>query len=342
MKSDRIPEYMAGGFHYMFVHESEHRPYRYPEKIIDFCCDLLDNEEINWWFCKTWTFIDIDIVYSLTRASRQTPHRFWEIRERLEKYAEKYLEFMRFEARIKEGETEIPPFESLELRNVSFQLHRGEILGFSGLMGAGRTETARAIYGADAYDSGEIYINGEKVHIKTPEQAVKYGICYLSEDRKRYGLLLDKSVAENSVLSSLDDYITAGWINDVAIEKDAKIENAKMRTKTPSVRQKTKNLSGGNQQKVIIARWLLKNSDIFIFDEPTRGIDVGAKSEIYSLMEDLASQGKAIIMISSELAEVQRLSDRVVVMCEGRVTATLDIQEASQETIMKYATMREE
>ena len=229
-----------------------------------------------------------------------------------------------------------------ELRNVSFQLHRGEILGFSGLMGAGRTETARAIYGADAYDSGEIYINGEKLNIKTPEQAVKHGICYLSEDRKRYGLLLDKSVAENSVLSSLDDYIAAGWINDAAVEKAAKIENAKMRTKTPSVRQKTKNLSGGNQQKVIIARWLLKNSDIFIFDEPTRGIDVGAKSEIYSLMEDLASQGKAIIMISSELAEVQRLSDRVVVMCEGRVTATLDIQDASQETIMKYATMREE
>lgn len=229
-----------------------------------------------------------------------------------------------------------------ELRNVSFSLRRGEILGFSGLMGAGRTETARAIYGADPYDSGEIYINGERVNIRTPEQAVKNGICYLSEDRKRYGLLLGKSVAENSVLSNLDDYIKFGWIDDAAIEKAAKIENAKMKTKTPSMQQMVKNLSGGNQQKVIIARWLLRNCDIFIFDEPTRGIDVGAKSEIYTLMEELASQGKAIIMISSELAEVQRLSDRVVVMCEGRVTATLDIKDATQETIMKYATMREE
>ena len=229
-----------------------------------------------------------------------------------------------------------------ELRNVNFTLRRGEILGFSGLMGAGRTETARAIYGADPYDSGEIYINGERVNIKTPEQAVKNGICYLSEDRKRYGLLLGKSVAENSVLSNLDDYIKFGWIDDAAIEKAAKIENAKMKTKTPSMQQMVKNLSGGNQQKVIIARWLLRNCDIFIFDEPTRGIDVGAKSEIYTLMEELASQGKAIIMISSELAEVQRLSDRVVVMCEGRVTATLDIKDATQETIMKYATMREE
>ena len=229
-----------------------------------------------------------------------------------------------------------------ELKNVSFKLRRGEILGFSGLMGAGRTEVARAIYGADSFTSGEIYINGEKVNIKTPKQAVSHGICYLSEDRKRYGLLLDKSVAENSVLASLDDYIKAGWIGDAAIEKDAKRENAKLKTKTPSVRQLTKNLSGGNQQKVIIARWLLKNSDIFIFDEPTRGIDIGAKSEMYTLMEDLASKGKSVIMISSELAEIQRLSDRVIVMCEGRVTADLDIKDATQETIMKYATMREE
>ena len=144
------------------------------------------------------------------------------------------------------------------------------------------------------------------------------------------------------MLSSLDDYIKAGWIDDAAIERDAKKENAKLKTKTPSVRQIAKNLSGGNQQKVIIARWLLKNSDIFIFDEPTRGIDIGAKSEMYTLMEELASQGKSVIMISSELAEIQRLSDRVIVMCEGRVTAELDIKDATQETIMKYATMREE
>ncbi|MBQ3114731.1 MAG: sugar ABC transporter ATP-binding protein [Clostridia bacterium] len=229
-----------------------------------------------------------------------------------------------------------------EIKDVSFSLRRGEILGFSGLMGSGRTEVARAIYGADAFDNGEIFINGKKVNIKTPNEAVKNGICYLSEDRKQYGLLLDKSIAENSVLASLDDYIKAGWINDSKIEKDAVRENDKLKTKTPSIRQLARNLSGGNQQKVIIARWLLKDSDIFIFDEPTRGIDIGAKSEMYTLMEQLAEKGKSIIMISSELSEIQRMSDRVVVMCEGRITAELDIKDATQETIMKYATMREE
>lgn len=228
-----------------------------------------------------------------------------------------------------------------EVRDVSFKLHRGEILGFAGLMGAGRTETARAIFGADLRDSGEIYLNGKKVNIKHPSEAVKNGICYLSEDRKQFGLLLDKSVAENSVLASLDDYISAGWINDAKIKQAAEEKNTLLKTKTPSMEQQLKNLSGGNQQKVIVARWLLKNSDIFIFDEPTRGIDIGAKSEMYELMEQLASEGKAIIMISSELAEIQRLSDRVVVMCEGRVTAELDIKDATQEEIMKYATMRD-
>ena len=229
-----------------------------------------------------------------------------------------------------------------EVKNVNFKLRKGEILGFSGLMGSGRTEVARAIYGADPFDSGEIFINGKKVNIKTPEEAVKNGICYLSEDRKRYGLLLDKSVSENSVLSNLDDYISFGWINDGKIEEEATRENEKLKTKTPSMKQKLRNLSGGNQQKVIVARWLLKNSDIFIFDEPTRGIDVGAKSEMYTLMEELAAQGKSIIMISSELSEIQRLSDRVVVMCEGRITGELDIKDATQEKIMAYATMREE
>ena len=229
-----------------------------------------------------------------------------------------------------------------EIKDVSFKLRRGEILGFSGLMGAGRKEVARAIYGAAPIDGGEIFINGEKVKIKTPEDAVKRGICYLSEDRKRYGLLLDKSVAENSVLASLENYIKLGWINDGLIETDAEKENEKLKTKTPSMKQQLKNLSGGNQQKVIIARWLLKNSDIFIFDEPTRGIDIGAKSEMYTLMEELAALGKSVIMISSELAEIQRLSDRVIVMCEGRITGELDIKDATQEKIMEYATMREE
>ena len=227
------------------------------------------------------------------------------------------------------------------LKNVSFKLRKGEILGFAGLMGAGRTELARAVYGADPFDSGEIFVNGKKTEIKTPEAAVKHGICYLSEDRKQFGLMLGKSVTENTVLASLDDYIRFGWINDAAAKAAAEEKNKQLRTKTPSMDQLLKNLSGGNQQKVIVARWLLKDSDVFIFDEPTRGIDIGAKSEMYDLMSELAAQGKSIIMISSELAEIQRLSDRVIVMCEGRITADLPIEGLTQEEIMKYATMRQ-
>ena len=228
------------------------------------------------------------------------------------------------------------------IRDVSFTLRRGEILGFSGLMGAGRTEVARAIFGADSFDSGEIYVKGKKVNIKTPVDAVRYSIGYLSEDRKRYGLMLFKSVAENTAIASMDRYIAGGLINDGKLKDEAVEYNAKLRTKTPSIDQLLKNLSGGNQQKVIIARWLIQDCDILIFDEPTRGIDVGAKSEIYTLMNELAKQGKAIIMISSELVEILRMSDRVLVMCEGRKTGELDISEATQENIMQLATMREE
>lgn len=228
------------------------------------------------------------------------------------------------------------------VKDVSFTLRRGEILGLSGLMGAGRTEVARAIFGADPFDSGEIYIKGKKVHIKSPADAVKHSIGYLSEDRKRYGLMLLKSVAENTAIASMDRYITAGIINDNKLKEEAKIYNDKLRTKTPSMDQLLKNLSGGNQQKVIIARWLIQNCDILIFDEPTRGIDVGAKSEIYTLMNELSKQGKSIIMISSELVEILRMSDRIMVMCEGRKTGELDISEANQENIMQLATMREE
>ncbi len=229
-----------------------------------------------------------------------------------------------------------------EVRDVSFQLRKGEILGFSGLMGAGRTEVARALYGADPRQTGDIYIHGKKVHIKNPSQAVKHGICYLSEDRKRFGLMLDKSVTDNSAIASVEDFIAAGIIRDGKMKRASAETNALLKTKTPSMEQLLKNLSGGNQQKVIIARWLMKNADIFIFDEPTRGIDVGAKSEIYALMEQLVQNGKSIIMISSELAEILRMSDRIVVMCEGRKTGELDISQANQESIMQLATMREE
>lgn len=228
------------------------------------------------------------------------------------------------------------------VRNVSFKLRKGEILGFSGLMGAGRTEVARAIFGADKVTDGAIKVNGKAVDIDTPCSAVRYGICYIPEDRKRYGLLLDKSVTENSVLASLPHYNKFGFIDDRSARLDAEKMNKKLRTKTPSMKQILRNLSGGNQQKVVVAKWLLKDADIFIFDEPTRGIDIGAKSEMYELIEELTQSGKSVIMISSELAEIQRCSDRVIVMCEGRITAELPIEQASQENIMKYAMMRGE
>jgi len=226
------------------------------------------------------------------------------------------------------------------VKDVSFELRKGEILGFSGLMGAGRTEVARLIFGADKKDSGKIFINGKEVTINTPEDAVAHGIGYLSEDRKRYGLIVDKSVEENTVISSLNDFVKGFFIDKAKSKEVSQKYVESLKTKTPSVSQLVKKLSGGNQQKVVIAKWLVKNSDILIFDEPTRGIDVGAKSEIYALMERLAKEGKSIIMISSELPEVLRMSDRVIVMCEGRITGILDIAEANQEVIMQSATKR--
>ena len=227
------------------------------------------------------------------------------------------------------------------VKDVSFELKKGEILGFSGLMGAGRTEVARLIFGADPMDSGKIFIHGKEVSIKSTKDAVNAGIGYLSEDRKRFGLLVDKSVEENTCISSLEKF-TKGLFIDGAKSKTVSEKYVKeLKTKTPSVSQIIKKLSGGNQQKVVIAKWLVKDSEILIFDEPTRGIDVGAKSEIYDLMERLVKEGKSIIMISSELPEVLRMSDRVIVMCEGRITGCLDISEASQEGIMTCATNRQ-
>jgi len=207
-------------------------------------------------------------------------------------------------------------------------------------MGAGRTETARLIFGADPIASGEIFINGTKVEIKSPYDAVNSGIGYLSEDRKRYGLALGLSVSKNSVLANLEDFTSFGLINDKKIEKITSEYVKKINVKTPTNDQLLKNLSGGNQQKVVLAKWLIKNCNILIFDEPTRGIDVGAKSEIYKLMNILVSEGKSIIMISSEMPELLRMSDRVAVMCEGSLTGILNIEEATQEKIMELATLR--
>ena len=226
------------------------------------------------------------------------------------------------------------------VQDVSFELHKGEILGFSGLMGAGRTETARALFGADPKESGDIYVNGKKVDIRSPKDAVALGIGYLSEDRKRYGIVVDKSVAENSTMAHLKNFVKGIFIDKKKEENATQDYIKRLNTKTPSTDQLVVNLSGGNQQKVVLAKWLVKDCDILIFDEPTRGIDVGAKSEIYHLMNELVAQGKSIIMISSEMTEILRMSDRIVVMCEGKKTAEIDIAAATQENIMHAATLR--
>jgi ribose transport system ATP-binding protein len=228
------------------------------------------------------------------------------------------------------------------LKDVSFDLREGEILGFAGLMGAGRTEVARALVGADHKSAGVIKIHGEEVSISSPADAVAAGVGYLSEDRKRYGLLLDQDVSANLALSSLGKFSSAiGFVNARAILKAAERQVASLRIRTPSIRQTVQNLSGGNQQKVVIGKWLTRDCDVLIFDEPTRGIDVGAKEEIYDLLEKLTAAGKSIIMISSELPEILRLSNRIAVMCEGRVTSILTADEATPEVVMHFATLRQ-
>ncbi len=226
------------------------------------------------------------------------------------------------------------------VKDVSFELKQGEILGVAGLMGAGRTEMARAIFGADRRDSGEIFINGKRQHIHSPEDAVRAGISYLSEDRKRFGVMVEMDVTENTTLATLQDYLTGVFINKAKERETVRTYISQLRIKTPSERQQVRKLSGGNQQKIVIAKWLARNCQIFICDEPTRGIDVGAKAEIYELMHRLVQDGKSIVMISSELTEILRMSDRVMVMCEGRKTAELPIEEANQENIMHAATLR--
>ncbi|GAB3596119.1 sugar ABC transporter ATP-binding protein [Microbacterium tumbae] len=229
------------------------------------------------------------------------------------------------------------------LKDVSFQLHKGEILGFAGLMGAGRTETARAIIGADRKDAGRVVVGGREIRIRQPADAVKHGVGYLSEDRKLLGLMLEQDVTFNTVLASLGSYAGAlGWMGDGKAKNQTKQYVQQLRVKTPSVGQIVKLLSGGNQQKVVIARWLMRDCDILIFDEPTRGIDVGAKEEIYRLMQQLAASGKSIIVISSELPEILRVANRIAVFANGRITGTLRNEEATQEKIMHLAAHGEE
>jgi ribose transport system ATP-binding protein len=256
---------------------------------------------------------------------------------------------------IYEATPELPETPSqevvLEVRNlnreraiidVSFRLHRGEILGIAGLVGAGRTEVARAIFGADQFDSGEILLHGKKLDLHSPRDAVSHGIAYLSEDRKRYGLALGLDVEVNMVLAAFEKFLQGalGWVRPDQTRLAAEGQVQSLSIKTPSLQQKVRNLSGGNQQKVVVGKWLTADSSVLIFDEPTRGIDVGAKSEIYRLLNTLAKEGKSIIMISSELPEVLRMSHRILVMCEGRITGELKAREATQEGIMNLATQR--
>ena len=225
------------------------------------------------------------------------------------------------------------------LKDVSFELKEGEILGFAGLMGSGRTELARALIAADPKTSGKVIFKDKEVNIESPADAVDAGIGYLSEDRKKYGLLLIQDVTFNIAVASLRKFTNKfGFYKKSPAVGIAKEGIKTLGIKTPSERQFLKNLSGGNQQKVVISKWLARDCEVLIFDEPTRGIDVGAKDEIYKLLTRLASEGKSIIMISSELPEVLRLYDRIAVMCEGRLTGIVENKDADQNSIMQLAT----
>lgn len=225
-----------------------------------------------------------------------------------------------------------------KIKNVSFQVKAGEILGIAGLMGAGRTELAKTIFGDYKKSDGEIYVDGEKVNINSPKDAIECGISYLSEDRKKEGLILGMSVRENMTISNLRSYEKGFKRINRKIEKEEVDKYIKkLSIKTPHQEQLMKNLSGGNQQKVIIAKWLMLSPKVLIIDEPTKGIDVGAKKEIYEVLNELKSAGKAVIMISSDMPELIGVSDRVIVMHEGKLTGELNRDELTQENIMKYA-----
>lgn len=222
--------------------------------------------------------------------------------------------------------------------DISFTVRRGEIVGIGGLVGAGRTEVARAIFGADPIDAGEILVNGKPVRPRSPREAIELGIGLVPEDRKSLGLILNMAVRENTTLANLDLLAVLGFVNRKKEREVSEKYVKDLRVRTPSIEQEVKNLSGGNQQKVVLAKWLFTDSQLLIFDEPTRGIDVGAKIEIYELMNELVAKGAGMIMISSELPELLGMSDRILVMHEGRITGELSRAEATQEKVMQLAT----
>lgn len=224
------------------------------------------------------------------------------------------------------------------VRDVSFDVRRGEVLGLTGLVGSGRTETARLIFAADRADSGSIQLDGRTLSLRTPRDAIAAGICLLTEDRKQQGLVLGRSVLENFGLPNLDRFAHWGVIDPSRERAACRRYVEQLAIKVPHLEQRVQFLSGGNQQKVVLAKWLESQSEVFLFDEPTRGIDVGAKVEIYRLINDLAAAGKAIVLISSELPEVLGMADRIVVMHDGRIRGTLDdARQATQEQIMELA-----
>jgi ribose transport system ATP-binding protein len=227
---------------------------------------------------------------------------------------------------------------SEKLNNVSFSLKKGEVLGIAGLVGAGRSELVRAVFGADKITSGIIRIDDMEVRITSPQEAIKSGIALLTEDRNLLGLFMNLSIRKNISVSSLTDMLTGFFIDKQKETAAAERQFKLLRIKAPSIETGVETLSGGNRQKVVLARWLETNSDILIFDEPTAGIDIGVKYEIYTLINYLAEEGKAVIVISSELPELMGISDRIIVLCEGRITGMLSHEEASQEKILNLAT----
>ena len=228
------------------------------------------------------------------------------------------------------------------VRDVSFDLYEGEIVGFAGLMGAGRTETTRAIFGVDPKTGGEIILDGREVKIYKPEDAIKAGIVLAPEDRKKDGLCTKLSIRHNIALPNLDLICSKLGVVSSAKEQEMCSRVVKdLKVKTPNVEVSAGNLSGGNQQKIVVGKWLARDSRVVIFDEPTRGIDVAAKVEIYNLMNDLKKQGIAVMFVSSEMPEVMGIADRIIVMCDGRITGELSAQEATQNQILTYATQFE-
>jgi inositol transport system ATP-binding protein len=222
---------------------------------------------------------------------------------------------------------------------VNFNLKAGEIVGFAGLVGAGRTEVARAISGLDPVSGGEVCVNGKKINLKDVSESINAGIAYCSEDRRRYGLVLIRSIKENVGLPNLNRYIFKGYLHKDKESEEVELQKRNLKLKAPSIETAAANLSGGNQQKVVLAKWLIKDPDVLILDEPTRGIDVGAKYEIYKLMTEIVRGGRrGIIMISSELPELIGMCDRIYVMSKGRIAAEIQRKDFSQELIMQYAT----